>query len=277
MDNTNFNHPELNSNDNCKIIFTAFSKRLFYLRIQISGFVLLKNCAPFNAYMNFEYNLSGMVNKKHIRIANNSMIQKVDELWVFGPVSDGVLTEIYLAQKAKKPIRFFVPDENIAKFKEISIEQVELEDVSGWMWEYIIKKQNLERWHPRLRCKSNYPLVFPAYSKQNFYWQMHISKFCVDKKFIPLNPFMLFRYFLADLVPREKIYLANRAFVKLSDELWSFGEISNGVAAEIILAKQENKSIRHYKIVDKKPDYVKFQKISRNGLVFEEENLADLF
>ncbi len=254
---------------NCKIVFSSYSKKLFYLRAQISAFILLQDCAPFNPYMNFEYNLSGTVDKRHIRIANNTMVQKADELWVFGDVSDGVLVEIYLAQKYRKKIRFFIPDEKINHFVEITIEKVELEDVSAWTWEYVLKNQNLERWHPRLRFKITYPLVYPAYSKKNFYWQMHISKYCLEKKFIPLNPFMLFRYFLSEMVPREKIYAGNRAFVALCDELWTFGDISDGVSAEIALAESLSHKISHYKILDLKPAPVKFHKISAKGLIYE--------
>jgi len=273
----NFEHPELSSNKIVKIVFTSFSKKLFYFRAQISAFVLIKNCAPFNPYMNFDYNLSGTVDKRHIRIANNTMIGRADELWVFGDVSDGVLTEIYMARKSNKKIRFFIPNEKVTLFQEISIDEVKLEDVSAWMWEYVLKNQNLERWHPRLRFNSTYPLLYPAYSKKNFYWQMHISKFCIEKRYVPLNPFMLFRYFLSDMIDRDKIYQANAAFVKISDQLWTFGEISNGVAAEFLLATKNKIATKNYKITDKKPDYVKFQKISTKGLEFEEKDLAKLF
>jgi len=269
--------PQIYSEINMKIVFCSFTKKLFYLRAQISAFALLNDYAPFNPYMNFEYNLSGTVDKRHIRIANNSMIEKASELWVFGDVSDGVLVEIYMAKKQKKKIRFFVPNEDIKRFQEIPIGKVQLEDVSAWMWGYIINNKNLERWHPRLRLKSTYPLVYPAYSKKNFYWQMHISKFCIEKGFVPLNPFMLFRYFLTDMVPREKIYNANKSFVLSSNEVWTFGEISNGVLAEILLANKNKIPIKHYKIIDPKPNYVKFHKISVKGLEFEEDNLKDIF
>ncbi|MFA7254163.1 MAG: DUF4406 domain-containing protein [Patescibacteria group bacterium] len=277
MKEQNFSHPELSQSENLKIVFASFSKKLFYLRAQISAFILLENYAPFNPYMNFEYNLSGTVDKRHIRIANNTMINKCDELWVFGEISDGVLVEIYMAKKIKKKVRFFIPNERIDLFEEIPIEKVMLEDVSAWMWEFVIKDRNLERWHPRLRFQTTYPLVFPAYSKKNFYWQMHISKFCIDNRFVPLNPFMLFRYFLSDMVQREKIYAANNAFVRLGDVLWTFDAISNGVLAEMILAKKYKKPIKHFNIVEHKPEYVKFRKISNKSLIFEEDGLGDIY
>jgi hypothetical protein len=176
--------------------------------------------------------------------------------------------EIYLAKKINKKIRFFIPNENVSLFKEIEITEVELEDVSGWMWEYVLKNQNLERWHPRLRFKNKYPLIYPAYSKRNFFWQAHISKFCIEKQRVPLNPFMLFKYFLNDSIPRENIYQANAEIVKASHELWAFGELSDGVLAEIEIAKKNNVKISYYKIVDDK-NRVKFRKISEKGTVLE--------
>jgi len=268
-----FTHPELDERRKSKLVFASYTKKLFYLRFQISGFILLADATPFNPYMNFEYNLSGTVDKKLIRVGNNTMVEKSDELWVFGPVSDGVLVEVFMAKRRGMPIRFFEPHEDIGKFREKTIGEVALEDVSAWMWECVLSGGNLERWHPRLRFKSTYPIVYPAYSKRNFYWQMHISKFCIEKNYLPLNPFMLFRYFLSDLVPRKKIYQANAKLVEACDELWTFGEVSNGVLAEMKLAQNLGKKIIHYKITDPKPEYVKFRQIQSDKIVLEEEYL----
>jgi hypothetical protein len=232
-----YEHPSLQLNQKNKIVFTAFSKKNFYLRFQISAYTLLQNVAPINPFMNFDYNLAGLVDKFHIRIANNTMIKKCDELWVFGEISDGVLIEIYLAKKYKKLVRYFGINEQIDKITEIKEEDIQLEDVSDWIWEWVVTGKNLERWHPRLRLQKTYPLIYPAYSKRNFFWQMQISQFCLEKKVIPLNPFMLFRYFLGDLIPRNKVYTANNNLVRICDEVWVFGEISNGVLAEIKMKK----------------------------------------
>lgn len=69
---------------------------------------------------------------------------------------------------------------------------------------------------------------------------------------MPLNPFMIFQYFLLDTVKRETIYEANAALVAAADELWVFGEISDGVAAEIAQAKKIKKPIRYFEIVKSK-------------------------
>lgn len=260
-----------NKNLTQKIIFTSYSKKNFYLRAQISAFVLVNNAVPISPFMNWDYNLSGIVEKSLIRIANNSMISRSDELWVFGEVSDGVLVEIFLAKKQKKPVRYFKLNESYKKFEEIGIKDVLLEDISPWMWEWVISGKNLERWHPRLRFKKSYPLVYPAYSKRNFYWQMHISKYCIQNLHIPLNPFMLFRYFLGDLIPRDAVYGANQNIVKVCDELWTFGEISDGVLKEIETAKDYNKKVRHLKITDGDPPV--FRQVGPNSAPFEEDEM----
>lgn len=265
----NYEHHTLNLVQENKLIFTSFSKKNFYLRSAISEFILLQHCVPISPFMNFDYNLAGLVPKDSIRIANNSMIGCCDELWVFGDVSDGVLVEIYLATKQGKPVRYFV--ERDAQFIEIDQESVGLEDISPWMWAWARQGKNLERWHPRLRFHKSYPLVYPAYSKRNFYWQMHISQFCLENKMIPLNPFMLFRYFLGDSVPRETIYRANNNIVRICDEVWTFGEISDGVLAEIKIKKELGHPIRHYNLTNSNP--AAFRRVKPSSVIFEEPRL----
>lgn len=253
------------------IIFTSFSKKNFYLRSAISKFVLFKRRVPVSPFMNFDYNLAGLVPKDSIRTANNSLIRRCDELWVFGEVSDGVLVEIHLANKRGIPVRYFALHDD-EQFVEITQDQVQLEDVSPWMWQWIREGRDLARWHPRLRFHKTYPLIYPAYSKRNFYWQMQISQFCLEQKAIPLNPFMLFRYFLGDSVPREHVYQANNNIVRLCDEVWTFGEISDGVLAEVKLKKEAGHPVRYYKVASTNP--AAFRRIRASAAVFEEPELA---
>lgn len=266
----NYTHNSLNLVQKQEIIFTSFSKKNFYLRSAISKYILLQHKVPISPFMNFDYNLAGLVPKEDIRIANNSLIIRCDELWVFGQVSDGVLVEIYLARRHGKSVRYFAhrPGDH---FVEIPEEQVQLEDVSPWMWEWMRSGKDLERWHPRLRFHKTYPLVYPAYSKRNFYWQMHISQFCLERKTIPLNPFMLFRYFLGDTVPRETVYCANNNIVRLCEEVWTFGEISDGVLAEVKIKKELHHPVRHYKIANTRP--VTFRRSKPETVIFEDPEL----
>ncbi len=251
-----------------KTVFTSFSKRNFYERAAISATVLNAGFTPISPFMNFDYNLGGIVAKDLIRVANNTLIERCDELWVFGEVSDGVLIEIYLAKKYNKPVHYLqrvLGDQQ--DFTFVSEDQVRLEDVSQWLWEWMLSGRDLSRWHPRLRFNKTYPVVYSAYSKHNFYWQMHISQFCLEHKVIPLNPFMLFRYFLGDSVPREEVYRANSDIVRMCDELWAFGEVSDGVLDEITLKKHLGGKVSYYKLEGTNP-FV-FRKVSASAVNYE--------
>ena len=255
------------------IIFSSYSKRNFYYRAEVSQFVLTCGHTPVNPYMNFDYNLSGVVDKSLIRIANNSLIAHVDELWVFGEVSDGVLAEVYLAKRRNIAVKYFAHQKQ-GDFREITQDQVVLEDVSAWLWEYMLAGKDIARWHPRLRFYKEYPLVYPAYSKYNFYLQMHISQYCLEHHMVPLNPFLLFRYFIGDSVPRETIYAGNNNLVRLVSEVWVFDEISNGVLAEVMHKKAQGgtvKYFRHYS--DKAP--ITYRRVSRDKVEFEAPKLGD--
>jgi len=95
-------------------------------------------------------------------------------------------------------------------------------------------------------------LAYTAFSKQLFYFKMHITKYVLDKNCVPLNPFMIHEYFLLDTVHRDKIRKSNNALVTRADELWVFGKISDGVLAEIRLAKKLKKPIKYFAVVDSK-------------------------
>lgn len=272
MNTTQISRSESHQRAN-KIVFTSYSKRNFYYRAEVSQYVLCQGCTPVNPYMNFDYNLSGVVDKSLIRIANNSLIAHADELWVFGEVSDGVLAEVYLARRRNIPVHYFRrSSEGI--FHEIDQSDVTLEDVSSWLWEYMLTGKDISRWHPRLRFYKEYPLVYPAYSKRNFYLQMHISQYCLEHHTVPLNPFLIFRYFIGDSVPRETVYEGNNNLVRISKEVWVFDEVSNGVLAEVRHKKEQGgkvKYFRHYS--DKAP--ITYRRIATDKVEFEAPKLGD--
>ena len=106
MSNTK-KHPALGFQEDKKVVFTALSKKLFYFRMQIQKFVLEQGSVPINPFMSFEYFLVDSVPRDLIRAANNNLIKRADELWVFGDISDGVQAEIEMVQKRGVPIRYF--------------------------------------------------------------------------------------------------------------------------------------------------------------------------
>ena len=102
-----FSHTALSLQGQKKLIYTAFSKHYFYYRMFISRFVLENGCVPLNPFMLFDYFLLDSLDRDLVRDANNSIVIRADEVWVFGPISNGVLAEIILARKHAKPISFF--------------------------------------------------------------------------------------------------------------------------------------------------------------------------
>ena len=107
---------------------------------------------------------------------------------------------------------------------------------------------NKEFNHNALNLQGDLPLVFTAMSKHLFYFRTQISKFVIENGGVPLNPFMIFDYFLSDTVDRNLIREGNNNLVRRSDEIWVFGKISDGVLAEIKQAKDREKTIRYFKI-----------------------------
>jgi hypothetical protein len=103
-----FDHPAIRLWDKRqRVIYTAYSKHNFYARMWISKYVLDSNFLPLNPFMVFDFGLMGRVDIDEVRLGNNTMIRLADEVWVFGVISDGVLAEIMLAERLKKPVRYF--------------------------------------------------------------------------------------------------------------------------------------------------------------------------
>lgn len=102
--------------------------------------------------------------------------------------------------------------------------------------------------HEALSLTGKKQLVYTAMSKHYFYYRMFISRYVLEQGKVPLNPFMLFDYFLLDSVDRNTVRDANNSLVLAADSIWVFGPISNGVLAEILLAKKAEKEIFYFKI-----------------------------
>jgi hypothetical protein len=104
--------------------------------------------------------------------------------------------------------------------------------------------------HPALNVQKDKPLVYTAMSKHLFYYRMFISVFVLEQGGVPLNPFMVFDYFLLDAVGRDVVREGNNNLVKRCDEIWVFGAVSNGVLAEVKIANEQRKPVRYFAIED---------------------------
>ncbi len=121
--------------------------------------------------------------------------------------------------------------------------------------------------HEALNLKNDKPLVYTAISKHYFFFRTHISKYVIEQNKVPLNPFMLFDYFFLDSVDRDLVREANNNLVKRCDEIWVFGPVSDGVLAEIKIAKEMNKPIKYFKIEKSR----KIVPISKNKVIMEDD------
>ena len=88
--------------------------------------------------------------------------------------------------------------------------------------------------------------VYTSHSKHNYYAKQIISAFVLRQDYMPLNPFMNWGYFLDDLVERDLIRDANTRLIEISDEIWQFGEISNGCYHELLLGIERGMPIRFF-------------------------------
>lgn len=122
-----FDHQALNLTKDKPLVYTAMSKQLFYFRMFVSAFVLKAGAVPLNPFMMFDYFLHDAVNRDLVRTANNNLVVRADEVWVFGNVSDGVLAEIQIARNNNKTVRYFVIQQP-QQILEVAKEQVVMED-----------------------------------------------------------------------------------------------------------------------------------------------------
>jgi hypothetical protein len=109
------------------VVFAAMSKRCFFLREHIVRYILNQGYTPTCAFMMYSYFLLDTVDRKRLISANNDLIRRSDELWVFEDISDGVVKEMELAKKLKMPVRYFKATKQYLNFVEVNEEQVEKE------------------------------------------------------------------------------------------------------------------------------------------------------
>jgi len=111
-------------------------------------------------------------------------------------------------------------------------------------------------------------VIFTAQSCKNFHQRMLICKHAFEQGVVPVNPFNTFGYYLYELVERDLVRNGNNNLMKRCDELWVYGEISDGVLAEIQMFKSLGKPIRFFDI-SKLPKEVR--EITKEEVGFEDE------
>ena len=110
-----------------RLAFTAQSKQYFYCRDAICAYVMRHNYIPVNPFRVFGYFLDDRVPRDIVRNGNNELIARCDELWVFGPIADGVLFEIAICKKLGIPVRFFSISSYMDQIQEIGLDDIVFE------------------------------------------------------------------------------------------------------------------------------------------------------
>lgn len=119
-----FSHPAQDLPQEKTVVFTAQSCKNFHQRMLICQHAFNQGVVPINPFNTFGYFLYELVSRDLVRNANNNLLKRCDELWVYGEVSDGMLVEILTFQKSGKPIRFFDINQLPEKIIEVLPHQV---------------------------------------------------------------------------------------------------------------------------------------------------------
>lgn len=106
----------------------------------------------------------------------------------------------------------------------------------------------LEKIHVKVSPTTTKKVIFAAQSKQSFYCRNAVCEYIFNQGCIPVNPFRIFGYFLDERVDRKLVRNGNNEMILRCDELWVFGQISDGVLFEIALCRKLGKPVRYFSI-----------------------------
>ena len=128
--------------------------------------------------------------------------------------------------------------------------------------------KSLEKIHIKVSPTQSRKVVFAAQSKQSFYCRNAVCEYIFNHDCIPVNPFRIFGYFLDDRVDRQLVRNGNNEMISRCDELWVFGQISDGVLFEIALCRRLGKPVRYFTIAAIAKE---IKELKPEELVFEPE------
>lgn len=143
----------MNFKESLPVVYTAQSKHWFHAKMLVCQYALQQGVVPLNPFNLWAYFLDDLVERDVIRRANHNVVRMADEVWVFGPVADGVLAEINYAMELKKPIRYFSIGSKSEEFHPIEIKDLSFEPE-------LEREQAIERIRTRLQ---EYEQAFVAF------------------------------------------------------------------------------------------------------------------
>jgi len=102
----------------------------------------------------------------------------------------------------------------------------------------------------------NKKIIFASQAKENMCWARLICKFILDKGHVPVNYFTVYGNFVYELADQKTMIDSINSLILRCDELWAFGEISEGMWFEIKMCYELGIPVRFFKI-NKLPKSIK--------------------
>ena len=118
----------MNIQEKRPIVYTAFSKHYFYAKMLISAYVLDKGYVPLNPFNNWEYFMNDMVKRNLVVRGNNNLILLSEEVWIFGPIADGVFAEVKFANSRDIPVKYFSVGKEMSSIQPLKNTELTFED-----------------------------------------------------------------------------------------------------------------------------------------------------
>lgn len=107
-----------------KMVYVTHSKSWFYAREVVMQFAVKQGVAAVNPFTTYGFYMDGRVERDEVIECCHQLIRTSDELWVFGPVSEAILTDIAVAVMEGKEVHFFSISENISEINELRLEDI---------------------------------------------------------------------------------------------------------------------------------------------------------
>jgi len=118
----------MNLTETKPLIFTAQSKKNFFMRMLICKYVFEHGGVPLNPFNTFGYFLYELVDRNLVRNGNNNLIARSDEVWFFGSIADGCVFEIEYAMKLHKKIAFYKMGSTYESIQQCSVDELIFEN-----------------------------------------------------------------------------------------------------------------------------------------------------
>ena len=176
--------------------------------------------------------------------------EKIVDIRVYGPEIEYIGEYLYSNSNLRVQPNIWVAGDSSGKFRGLTAALIsgvycanEIENGHRMQVERGIEKLGI-----KVSSSQSMDLVFTAQSKNYFYCKDVICEFVLKQGKLPINPFMVFGYFLNDRVDRNLVRRGNNQLIQSCKELWVFGSIADGVLFEIALAKIKGIPIRFFKL-----------------------------